>query len=829
MTSPCAASSGNASSPPARRRAPAVPIAVAVAAGVAFDHCCGGDVRIWLALSLFLLAGWVLASSRRFRFAGVLLLAACAAAGAGWHHLQWSAVRGDHLAGFASDIPRPVRLTGRLVDQPFLIPKKTPQFRDALPEYDRTLATIECTQLIQGEKSIEVSGLARLEVSGHLLHARAGDEVELVGSFARPSVARNPGGFDFRRYLRAAGIHVVIRCGEPDAVRVVQAGDVWWRRAQARLRSACENLLCENLSDRTAAVGVAMLLGTRTGMSDELRTAFAESGTMHILAISGANVAILAGLLWLCCRVLGCGGTATACVVLTGILGYAFVADAQPPVMRAVLMIVVFVAGLPWYRGGSLFNGVALAALGVMAWNPMYLFDVGAQLSFLAVIALIWAPASYARAAKPQALGEPMEFTAGSVVRRAGGFVWDWTLTGYIAVGAMWLFALPLAMARFQMFSPIGFLINVLLAPLMIVILWCGYALLLCGLLVPSSAAFFGVGFDWGLRGLLWLVEASARLPYGHIPLPGPSDAWLVGFYSCLALVVCGGMRSRWRPWGWRLMLVWCVAGLTGACLPSHPAGLRCTFLAVGHGLSVLIELPNGKTLLYDAGQLGDGPRARQTVQTALWQQGPSAIDALVISHADVDHFNGVPGLSESVRIGGAFVHPSFLDFKQSSVRTVCDSLGARQVPIKLIWQDDALQIDSSVAVRVLHPPAGQRSSQDNANSLVLSIEYAGRTVLLTGDLEKDGLQSLLRQPGRDVDILLSPHHGSLGANTRELAKWSRPEWVVASGGRPGLVGKLQAIYGPSAQVLSTQERGAVTFEIGPDGTIRWNCFVPAP
>src|SRR4029077_1270019 len=113
------------------------------------------------------------------------------------------------------------------------------------------------------------------------------------------------------------------------------------------------------------------------------------------------------------------------------------------------------------------------------------------------------------------------------------------------------------------------------------------------------------------------LIERSAAIPGGHLYLAGPSDAWLAGFYVCLAGVAFGLPASRLRWWAWRVMLVWIVGGL-GTALWPRPAGeLRCTFLSVGHGLAVVVELPGGRTLLYDVGQMQDGTRAQQTVQAA--------------------------------------------------------------------------------------------------------------------------------------------------------------------------------------------------------------------
>jgi competence protein ComEC len=258
---------------------------------------------------------------------------------------------------------------------------------------------------------------------------------------------------------------------------------------------------------------------------------------------------------------------------------------------------------------------------------------------------------------------------------------------------------------------------------------------------------------------------------------------------------------------------------------PSQSGELRCTFLSVGHGLAVVIELPGGRTLVYDAGQMQDPIRARQAVQAALWQRGVRSIDALVISHADIDHFNGVPGLAQTMPIGSVLVHETFLDFRQVGVEKTCELLSQRGVPIKLIQAGDHLSLDPGVRLAVLHPPASDRLPTDNANSLVLAIEFCGRRVLLTGDLERDGLEYVLMQTPRHVDIFLAPHHGRVNANPRRLAEWATPDWVIVSDGRQDSSDKLGAIYGPAAKVLSTQKSGAITFVIDRAGRIECRPF----
>ncbi len=811
------------------RRSPAVPVALAFALGILADHLSEPDLRLWLALCGCSLALWGICLARRLSAAAAIcLLAAVLGAGAGWHHWRWSIVNADNIIRFADENPQPAHLIGRLVDQPWIVPRKKHDLPASIPQFDRTLATLECRELISGNNVQPVSGRVRLDISGHLTQGAVGDEVEVVGLLSRPAGPSNPGSFDFRRYLRSDGLMASLHCGEPEDVRVLHPGENRLRRWQGRLRARAEQMLQQNLSERTAPVGVALLLGTRTAIPEELRIAFAESGTMHILAISGSNVGILAGLLWVVAHLAGLGRKGSVCLILAGIVGYSFVADAQPPVMRAVLMIVALLAGLPWHREGSMVNGLALAALGVLAWNPSHLFDVGAQLSFLAVAALIWAP-TWSRSVREFASPAPE-----SAIELERPLLTKWLSAGrralvtvHVTIAAVWLFTLPLTIARFHLVSPIGFFVNVVLAPLVVVILWCGYGLLLVGLVAPALAAPFAFGFDASLRLMLWLIERAAAISGGHVYLPGPSDGWLAGFYACLAAVAFGLPEGRLRWWGWRGMLIWIVGGLSLSLWPHRADELRCTFLSVGHGLAVVVELPAGRTLVYDAGQMQDGARAMQTVQSALWQRGVRSVDALVISHADVDHFNGVPGLARTLSIGGVLVHESFLDFRQPGVEMTCELLTQRGVPIKLIRAGDHVNLDPDVRLTVLHPPSNDRLPTDNANSLVLEIEYAGRRILLTGDLERDGLEYVIRQSPRHADILLAPHHGRVVANPHRLAAWATPDWVIVSDGRQDNSDRLRDVYGSSARVLSTQRSGAITFTIDQRGAVRCIPFRP--
>jgi competence protein ComEC len=301
---------------------------------------------------------------------------------------------------------------------------------------------------------------------------------------------------------------------------------------------------------------------------------------------------------------------------------------------------------------------------------------------------------------------------------------------------------------------------------------------------------------------------------------------WLLGYYVLLSAVVLASRPGSRRRWGWAGVCAWAVLGLGIGLVPAKPGKLRCTFLSVGHGVSFLVELPDGRALLYDAGSLDDGQRAARLVRGALAERGVRRLDAIVISHADLDHFNAVPELLRTVPVGGLLVAKPFLDFEQSSVARVCESAVRAGVPVQIVGRGDRFRLDPAVWLEVLHPPHGEAADvHDNANSIVLSIEYAGRRILLTGDLEGGGLDELIASCRGGVDVMLSPHHGSAGANTAALAEWGSPRYVIASSGFHVNLPLLRERYGPAADVLATSASGAVTVSVAPSGELRCEAF----
>lgn len=805
-------------------RSPAVLLAVPLALGILADR----DVfratsTTWATALLVALAVTAAAHMLgRRRIAAMSLLATFFVLGGARHHQQWSIVAPDDVRLFARTAPRLVRLRGVVDESPWIRRARQGPMQASWAQIDHTVGVLRCREILSDAGPIAVSGRVRFDVDGHVLHVETSDLVEVTGWLSLAAPPSNPGDFDLGETLRRQGVGAIVSADHPEAVRRIEAEPgvgPYVRRTISRLRSDGDALFVQRLSKSNAPVASALLLGDRSGLTDELRSAFAESGMTHVLAISGLNVGILATLVWPLCRLWNARPVTTAAVLGSVAICYAALTDASPPVVRATVILLAMAVAMPWNRGVSAVNALGVAALVVLLWCPTDLFDAGAQLSFLAVAGMVWVGRFTRSRPFVQGPAVPQTLT-GALWAKAVSFVRE----SCLLMGAVWAFTLPIVLARFHILSTSGLFLNLVLMPFVTVVMWLGYLTLLVGLLVPPAAVVFSVPFDHGLSFFLWSVEKAAAVKVGHLDVPPPPAWWLAGHYAILAAMFFAAHRFRISVRLMQGLAAWTAVGLAVGLAPAPSEGLRCTFLAVGHGGAVLLELPDGRTLLYDAGSLQNPQRAERVIETVLWERGRHRLDAVILSHADIDHFNAVPGLLERIPVGRLFVGRSFLDFGQEPVRECCEAAFHRQVPLRLIRQGDRLEVGPDVTVRVLHPPDPwdtHTRPSDNASSLVVVVEYAGRRILLTGDLEKEGTSRLTESEPLDVDVLQAPHHGSLPSNPKSLKDWATPEHVVASGGRNVPREALQKLYGDEARVLTTFDHGATTFEIDPDGTMR--------
>ncbi len=829
--------------------APLVPLAIAVGTGVVLDRVVESwGTWVWSMAALGALAvALVGGRARRWGGEGVGSVAvglAWLALGGAWHHHRWSDLAADDLARvveaerWSPGERRVCWLRGVVADDPTFRPgHEGPEDRGS------TRVGVALTAIHDETADGEwrpASGLVQAWVGGDRSDLASGRAVELAGQLSRVEGPLNPGEFDPRPMLRGRGIRLRLLVDGPSGVWDDPGGEDWpWTRQLGAIRGWSLRQLATGLDADTVPLAAALLLGRREAVDPEVNDAFARTGTTHLLAISGLHLQVLALVLMLLARSAGVPRRPTFLLVALGTVAYAGLVGFAPSVVRSAAMTVgACVAG--WrHRCTTSGNLLAGAALATLVWNPSDLFDVGCQLSFLAVAAILWLVPAVLAWDTPKLL--PLDVLERQTeawwrgLRRVGV---TYVRAGVIGSSVVWLAAWPLVSLRFHLVSPVAILVNIPLIPLT------SLALLLSGLTLAASAVWapLGVPFAWAcgqsLRGTEAIVRLATGWTWGHGFVIGASPVWVGLFYGSLAVATVG-LASRWptatsRRW-WQICLACGGVLAVGPLIPDRPEVASADVWAVGHGLSVAVRSPSGQTVLYDAGKMSDPHVGRRVIAPALWAVGVQRIDVLILSHADADHFNGVPDLLDRFAIGSVRVPPGFADPKNPGAARLIAAIERRGIAVAPIASGDVIDIGAGVTLTAQHPAPGDTSGTDNARSVVLEVAQDGRRLLLTGDLEREGLSRLLSQapPDPPVDAILSPHHGGRTSNPVALYDWARPRIVAVSQRSPTAGARdplafLEAPGGPRPQLLRTWKAGAVRFRWTPEGLAATGFLSPA-
>ena len=694
-------------------------------------------------------------------------------------------------------------------------------------------AAVETTAA--GPRPLPSEGRMRLTIPGRHRGLAPGDAVDVLVRWRRVPPPSNPGEFDLAERLKHAGVLSQGRAKSAAAVRE-NGRPQWWRPSRyiGRLAMAGDAAIERHVGFGQAPLAAALVIGQRDQIDAGLEQTLLETGTIHMLAISGLHVEMVALSVAVLCLAVGLSQRKTLVIVASTVVAYAVLCGSNPPVIRAALLVVLYAVAK--YRGLPIrsFNLLAVVALVLMLYRVDRLWDVGTQLSFLAVAMLMYLAAQ----TRGQRLSrDPLDRLVdlhSSPLRKAAA-----TLGGYAADSVrvsfwVWLVTTPIVLATFHVVAPVAIVLNLLLlAPLWVGLL-SGLLVMLIGPWAPAVAAPFGWLCGLTMALVQAVVEAARLVPLGHWWTAGPPVWWPWAFYALLlALLAAWGFGRRARP---RIAVAMTLALLTGI-LPwgewfgpragDGPPTLAVTFIDVGHGTSVVVETPEGECWLYDAGKMGSESRAFEPIAATLWHARRGRIDRLILSHADADHYNAVFGLAERFAIGQVITTPQFAASEDPRVQEVWRLLQRHAGGVRIVAAGERIDC-GGVQAMVLHPAADRSFGTDNADSLSLLLEHADHRFLLPGDLEARGLQALLSLPPARVDVLMAPHHGSLADDPEGLLGWSHPDHVVISGGpRASRLKVLTAYAGPAARdVWVTSRDHAIRFEApagGPLRAMRWS------
>jgi competence protein ComEC len=757
----------------------------------------------------------------------------------------------DRLFGLAGEFLSPVVLEGTVESIPRWRPdtlrqREAPDDTELLSdELWQTVFDVRVSAIRDGQSwKNDRFGLIRITAQGRNRSLLPGDRVQCFIEWQRIMPPTNPGQSDYSQRAASEGIFVRGRTDVPSQIQVLP-GTNWFRldRFIGSIVTTADQAFHRYVPFGQARMASALVLGQREQAEWELQESMLATGTIHMLAISGMHIELVAvSILTLGALLLWKRKTNLA-ITITVVLIYSLVAGANPPVMRAAIFVVIVCLARWIGRPIESMNVLAFAAVVLLTYSTNNLLDIGTQLSFLAVTVLIFLGSNRASMLPEQdSLNDLLVATSHPVVR------WFWYLMDIalkmLKVSAwVWLLTAPLTLYYFNIVSPIACFLNVILWIPIFVSLLAGILLLMSSSLVswipligPWIAAIVGYPLGIVCAAGLWVVDrvvkVSEQIPMSHFWIPAPSWGSVIAFYGLLLLMITVfGFGKFSRRWIASMTCVWLlVAGMPlldrvgvppygpSKAASEHP--MLTTFIDVGHGTCVMIEFPDGQVWLYDAGRMGDASKSHLQISDVLWDRRRTRIDKIFLSHADSDHFSAIARLAKRFQVGEFCTTSQAIHSDKPGMQELLSSFRNRGIPITALDLESNLdrfqKFNDSVQVEILHPSNQDDSKNDNANSLCLLLSCYGNKLLLPGDLEGEGTKRLLTRPRTAIDVLMAPHHGSLSTNPAMLLSWCQPSVITISGGTKARNPKIREAYSaPDRQVLNTALDHAIriTFE----------------
>ncbi|MCH7761461.1 DNA internalization-related competence protein ComEC/Rec2 [candidate division TA06 bacterium] len=754
--------------------------------GILLSHFFSPPLYILLSLLAVLLLFSLFSIQKEF--SNLLILAALILSGLLYHEFRTESYPPHHLSRLSYS-GMEVRFKGRILQDP-------------LPKGENLLFICKGESLFTHEINFSITGKVQVTALGPHEEFRYGDVILVRGRLIRPRGLRNPGGFDLRAHLAHQGVFGLMRV-EGESIRILQRnqGNPLIHSLILPVKHFMERTFQATLSGEPLGLLLGITLGEREALSYRVKRAFADTGTIHLLAISGLHVGIIGIIIFGLLRALRIPFHFSLIATNLFLLGYAFLTGLHPPVIRATVMSFSITAGLLLEREIDLINSLAIAGLLLLLITPSSLFSVGTQLSFAATYSILYLVNRF------QKLVPAM---------RKRTFLGRWVLLPLGVSIAAQLGVAPLLVYHFHLLPLASILANLVLIPLVGSAIALGFTTVLASLISLPLAQLFSAANWFVLTGILRSVEILKGIPFSSFHLPTPPIFLILFYYLFLILIVQvkGSHRARKRL----LFLTLIVLNLFLWHQVFQKDRMEVTFLDVGQGDATYLKFPNGRTMLIDGGdRYEDYDAGERVISPFFWHKGVRRIDLLLLTHPHKDHLGGLPFLLDHFSVGmvidAGIPYPSYLylEFLQK--------IQEKGIPYQRVRRGDRIQ-GFGFPIAILHPTNEiawiaemDRNFNLNDGSVVIHFQEKEISFLFPGDIQEEATN--LTEELKWTTVLKVPHHGSRASNPHLFVSHFSPEIAVISCGfqnRFGFPEKevLERYQKVGSRIYRTDRGGAV-------------------
>lgn len=810
--------------------------AVGLITGILIQDILDLSVLIWL-VALVICAASVafIFIARAFASHKLLLLSVCAVIGftcLGAIRLDsFSRPAPDGISNLVGEQRTLATIRGLIITEPYINRNSNWEFvkfthSDPTSSFYLKLGEVETTN-----GWAKATGTVRVQVAEPLLDLKAGDYIQAYCWLDRFAKATNPGQFDLAKYLARKNVFAGASAKSREGIELLESkGKGLFTRVRGKFRQTATQALLGDTSveERNQGLLEALLLGYRGNIDSSTYRAFHKTGLLHFISLSGLHLGILAGIVWWLCKTAGLLKRARAIICIIVIAVFLMVVPPRAPTLRAAIIVFVFCISFFFRRPPNSVNTLSLAAIILLLIKPTGLFEAGWQLSFVTVLAILlfcerilfflyemitnrsW----FANSIKTKPFFQ--------IVPRPGPYVLELLSTSIAA----WAGSAGILLYHFYVIYPLTIVWTVIVMPLVAGILTVGFLKIALSFLLPSAAIILGIIVNFLSDLLIWMVKLFAQVDISQI-LIGHVPAVAIIFYYCFILfaffvhfrrplikkAICTAM----------ILVLLTFLGVT-KWQRTHRNNLIMTCLDVGHGQAILVQLPGQANILFDAGSMYKADIGSRIVAPFLDYSGINKIDAIVISHNDLDHINGIPEITGYCEVSGVYATDAFFSEtdKWGTAKFLEESLSKKGFEIRNLRE---LNPDSAADIKMLWPneqACQNEQLSDNDKSIVCLIEFAGKKILLCSDIERFAQAELLRlNPNLKADCLVVPHHGSSRTLMTGFLEKLKAEILICSCSRYDYEKNRVVTPKNNADFLYTGGHGAAVVCIDRDGAIR--------
>ena len=672
-----------------------------------------------------------------------------------------------------------------------------------------------------GEEEHNVSGFIQVKTARPARKVYAGEDIVIGGWISEASRAKNQGTFDYKKHLETRRIRAVMSNSRNDVflkTKLKKSRFFAFRKLLADMRVSAGEIFEKRLSRPAGAIVKSVILGARGDLNRDIQNVFIKTGTMHILAVSGLHVGIIAVILAAILRGARCPKKITYFLTICALCVFAAFTGARPSTLRAVIMASCILINLAIGKNSDIVNGLILSAFMITFFQPQQLYNLGFVLSYLSILSIIYIV--------------PLVMEFFKKIPRANdeskiSFVRRYFFTSLATSFSVWIGLMPIIALNFGIITPSVVISNLIAVPVLFVVIILGIGLLVTEFLVILAP--IGIFFAWITNGIIHFFMEGMRviseMPFAFVKV-GPPRFFLIGvFYLALMSTLIVFNRKKLKVLFIIFLIFTANLFIWQEILNASACGaFKCTFFSVGKADAALLEFSDGSSMMIDGGhgeEITGWDAGANILEPYLRQKGKRKIDCVLVSHAHEDHVGGLVHIVENFKTGCVIMSELLSrdapghGFYQNFLRII----EKKKIRCLTALEGDKIKGFSDIEIAVLNPSENRNYADINDSSLVVNVRTKNeKSILFLADISTRITNEILANyPDLRAEIIKFPHHGGGFGNIADIERFLdsvNPKAVIISNKTRGVNKNLtKLLKEKQIEFYITGSAGAVTVE----------------